>query len=646
MSGPIGIEASLGITGPSLETLATGRMALAVVRLDLSGELDIPGVHARAQHFGADASVAFSLLRDGNLVGGYLVVDPPAARGPQAIGITLEGPLPGGGFLGHSPETRTYRGAIGVDLGFVVVSGFASIAPEPPISVVAILAAEFRPPLQLSFGFTLVGVGGVVGINRRFDREQLQVAVTSGAIGALFFPRDPVAEAGTALPALDRYFPISRGDFFAGPMLKLGWGTPTIVSATIAVIAGSKGTIILGRFSVSLPNEDIPFAVISATVVGLIDERGVSIIGSLVNSRIGGITIDGDAAFVLTSGPNTTMALSVGGFHPAYTPPPGIPTLRRISAEMSPLPIASLRLEGYVALTADSVQFGGSVRLACDLPVANIEGSAAFDALIYFSPFRFSVDFRGSISVELLGERICSVGLHAQISGPGRWIVSGEVTVGILWWDVDVPIELAWGSEPPEPLATERPIDLLKHEVGKSENWQTNGHGELAHWVALAPVQAETDALSSVGGATFAQQAVPLDVELTRVGGRRLANRETATVRIAGHAPNLDRQFPAGLFFDRTEAELLSGQGLVSRRAGVNATTQERVVGRTVPKSLDFEDLFLDPADENLPARFARHLGKWAAAELALSAAAGAAGRLYAAHEVAASTPLYTVVTR
>jgi hypothetical protein len=646
VSGPAAIEAALAIAGPSLDELQGGRVALAVLRLDLSGELDIPGVHARAQHFGADVDVAFSLVRDGNLLSRYVVVSPPMPRAPQAIGIELEGPLPGGGFLGRSLETGTYRGAIGVDLGFVVVSGFASVAPGPPISIVAVLAAEFRPPLQLSFGFTLVGVGGVVGINRRLDREQLQAAVTSGALGVMFFPRDPVAEADTVLPALDRCFPISRGDFFAGPMLKLGWGTPTIVSAIIAVIAGSKGTVILGRFSVSLPNEDIPFAVISATVVGVIDERGVSIVGSLINSRIGGITIDGDAAFVLTVGDNATMALSVGGFHPHYKPPPGIPSLRRIGAEMSPLPFASIRLEGYVALTSDSVQFGGGVRMACDLAVANIEGSASFDALIYFSPFRFAVDFRGSISVELLGERIASVGLNAHISGPGRWIISGEVTVGILWWDVDVPIELAWGSEPPEPLATERPLELLRREVGKPENWQTNGSGDLAHWVVLAPVQAEGGALSSIGGVTFTQQAVPLDVELTRIGGRRLPNRETATLRIAGQAPNLDRRFPAGLFFDRTEAELLSGQGLVSRPAGVNAGAEQRVIGRAVPKRLDFEDLFLDQADEDRPPRVIRHLGKWAEAELVLSAEAGAAARLYVGRELAASTPLFAVVSR
>jgi hypothetical protein len=102
VSGPAAIEAALAIAGPSLDELQGGRVALAVLRLDLSGELDIPGVHARAQNFGADVDVAFSLVRDGNLLSRYVVVSPPMPRAPQAIGIELEGPLPGGGFLGRS----------------------------------------------------------------------------------------------------------------------------------------------------------------------------------------------------------------------------------------------------------------------------------------------------------------------------------------------------------------------------------------------------------------------------------------------------------------------------------------------------------------------------------------------------------------
>ena len=73
-----------------------------------------------------------------------------------------------------------------------------------------------------------------------------------------------------------------------------------------------------------------------AGLKSFIDAQGVSVFGSLVNSHVGPITIDGDACFVLTGGDNGTMALSVGGFHPQYKErPAGIKPMKRLRAELS-----------------------------------------------------------------------------------------------------------------------------------------------------------------------------------------------------------------------------------------------------------------------------------------------------------------------
>jgi Family of unknown function (DUF6603) len=653
VSDPFSLEADVALAEP-LADAVDGGLSITAVRVDLSAGISLPGVSGRAQRFGVAAGVSFRFARDGNLAGRYLKIDMPAPFPPEVIGVELEGPLPGGGFLDHIPEIDTYRGAIGVDLGVVVVSGFASIRIGDPISIVAILAAEFRPPIQLSFGFTLVGVGGIVGINRRIDQGQIEIALGSGEITAMLFPNDPIGEADRILPALDRCFPVANGDFLAGPMLKLGWGTPTIVSATIAVLATSNGqVVILGRFALSLPCEDVPFAVISVTISGIIDADGVSINGSLVNSHIGPITIDGDAAFKMTGGDNGVMALSVGGFHPAYNPPPGIPPLRRLSAELSPLPFASLRYEGYVALTADSVQFGGGVRAKLDLEVAGIEGEASFDALIYFSPFRFTTDFRARLSLEILGEDIAGISLTAHFSGPGHWELSGECTVEILWWDVDVPIELSWGDAPPEPMADITPIEVLRAEVAKSENWLAESMGDVANWLTIAPshpTEGASAVLSPLGALTFVQQALPLDREVTRIGGRRLPDKQTASVKINDATPNLDRQFPAGLFFDRTPAELLSGKALLPCHAGVTVQTLARDTGHDLTKDLDFEDFFLVP-DEIGILRLDRRIKavglvkEFQPTVLEISLNAGAAARRFAATEQPIQVPAFALIT-
>ena len=51
------------------------------------------------------------------------------------------------------------------------------------------------PSIQLGFGFTLTGVGGVAGINRTIDPDALGSAVRSGSLDTILFPADPIAEA-------------------------------------------------------------------------------------------------------------------------------------------------------------------------------------------------------------------------------------------------------------------------------------------------------------------------------------------------------------------------------------------------------------------------------------------------------------------
>jgi hypothetical protein len=49
------------------------------------------------------------------------------------------------------------------------------------MSFVVLISAEFTP-IQLGFGFTLVGVGGLLGINRSVAAEALGDAVRTGAL--------------------------------------------------------------------------------------------------------------------------------------------------------------------------------------------------------------------------------------------------------------------------------------------------------------------------------------------------------------------------------------------------------------------------------------------------------------------------------
>ena len=78
------------------------------------------------------------------------------------------------------PQNKGFGGTLELPLGPVQVSVTAVVAVidgEP--SFLAIMGAQFLPPIQLSFGFSLDRIGGIVGVNRRADTEALRLAQTA-----------------------------------------------------------------------------------------------------------------------------------------------------------------------------------------------------------------------------------------------------------------------------------------------------------------------------------------------------------------------------------------------------------------------------------------------------------------------------------
>ena len=62
-------------------------------------------------------------------------------------------------------------------------------------SLVVIIAAEGFPPIQLGFGFTLTGIGGLLGINRTCNEEFLRAGLKNKTLDDVLFPADPIRNA-------------------------------------------------------------------------------------------------------------------------------------------------------------------------------------------------------------------------------------------------------------------------------------------------------------------------------------------------------------------------------------------------------------------------------------------------------------------
>src|SRR6185295_3778734 len=117
-------------------------------------------------------------------------------------------------------------------------------------SLIVIIAAEGFPPIQLGFGFTLTGIGGLLGVNRTVTVDVLRSGIKNGTLGSILFPADPIRNAPQIISDLRAVFPPAADRFVFGPMATIAWGTPTILTLEIALLLELPEPvrlIILGR---------------------------------------------------------------------------------------------------------------------------------------------------------------------------------------------------------------------------------------------------------------------------------------------------------------------------------------------------------------------------------------------------------------
>ncbi len=621
--------------GMELELLEGADGSLVRVAAMASVAVSLPGVSGSVRRAGVAVDVRLRLDRGGNVGGLFDVV--PTLVAPSGMSLELgPGPFSGGGYLERVDSPRGFRGAFAIDLGVLAVTAYASVTIDPPLSVLVLITGEFRPPIQLSFGFTLIGVGGLVGVNRGVDQDALSAAVASGDAGLVLFPHDPVGDAARILPVLDRCFPPRPGGLVVGPLLKLGWGTPTLVSATIGIFVSTEGSVtLLGQLLVALPTEDLAIIRIEVLVHGVIDSSGVSVDGSLVNSRFAFISIFGDFRIRIR---DDVMAISAGGFHPAYSPPTGMTGMRRLTADLTGTDNPMLRFEGYFAVTPSTVQFGSALHLRLDAGVASIEGHAQYDALLTLDPFGFLCTFSASLHVRAFGENLLGIDISLSFQGPTRWELHGYASVSILFWDVDIPVDLVWGDPPPDALSALDPADVLRRELARPQSWQSTPPPPSRTMVLLRP-DAATDStlLHPTGALAVAQDSVPLDVVISRFAGGRLpvAQRLTVSgVTVDGVAAeglsDIQRAFAPPAFLDVDSAGRLANPGFTRWSGGRGiAAVHGGDAPAPITVDLTYEDSVLG-VDEGVTKLF-RTTFSVDAAMVTLHAAAGAAGQAYAA---------------
>jgi hypothetical protein len=528
---------------------------------------------------------------------------------PNGLGVAIDaGPVSGGGFLFYDPAQEQYAGALQLEFSGIALKAVGILTTRlpggaPGFSLLVIVSAEFTP-VQLGLGFTLNGVGGLLGINRVVAIEPLRAGLKTGALETILFPDDPVAHAQQLVATISTVFPPSQGRYVIGPTARIGWGTPTLVTIDIALVLELPAPvrlIILGRLRALLPDEQAAIVRLQMDVVGEIDfdRREAAADAVLVDSRLASFVLTGAMAMRINWGDNPTFLLAVGGFNPRFLPPPGFPQLDRIAVSLAKGDNPRLRLEGYLALTSNTLQFGARLDLSVSAGGFSLVGFLAFDALMEQEPLSFVVDIAASVAVKAGGHTLLSVTLKMTLSGPEPWHARGRASFSILFFDVTVGFDLTIGDAGPPALPQTvevAPLLLAALRDARSWNAQLPTGGDAL--VTLRALPATTDILAHPHGTLqVRQRLVPLERVLDRFGGdvpTGARQFRIAAATLAGDPAQtepLDDLFAAAQFSALTDDEKLSQPSFTPMVSGARIGEHDVAFGQPVAVELDYEQI-------------------------------------------------------
>lgn len=517
-----------------------------VAQVELDVALDIgatlPGLTLAVDHVVGAGVIKLHADGDGTLrlIPSFDLQPPTGARAQLDVsGIS------GGGYLRHVNDE--WSGALAADLGPASVTGLFILGHvHGATSFVAVLGIHFTPGIQLSFGFELTGVGGLVGVNRCANVDQLRQRLASGAAGNVLFCEDPIANAPTILGDLDQFFPAAAGKLVVGPTLQISWLAP-IVRLDVAVLVevpGPAKIVILGTLRVLIgANENVALLFLRMDFLGVFDfeQQLVSIDAALVNSHaLGVFRLTGGMAFRMFYGSNPYVLLSIGGFHPRFDPGPlNLPVIPRVGAALDLAAVTgiSLRLELYTAFTPNTLQAGALVQAGMTLGPMGVAGSFQFDGLVTFKPFTFDIEFAAGLAVKALGETFCSVGVSGHISGPGPLVVSARASVKVLLVRIHGSATFQLGQHNGDSVAAVASVvDALAGELTNPRNLHTEGNDpniRLRTDIARPP-----DGVALVlptGALIWKQKRAPLDTIIDRFEGAPIVGGQHQ-LQVAGPA--------------------------------------------------------------------------------------------------------------
>ena len=540
---------------------------------------------------------------------------------PTGLGLAIAAPgVVGGGYLGFDPQRAEYSGMLQLELADrIALKAIGLLTTRLPdgskgYSLLVLITAEGFAPIPIGLGFTLTGIGGLLGLHRTVATSTLREGLKTGTLNSILFPADPIRNAPQLLSDLRRVFPPAAGRHVFGPMVQLRWGTPTLLTLELALLLELPSPvrlIVLGRLQVLLPNQAHPLVQIRMDALGVLDFSAgtVSLDATLYDSRILQFTLTGNMALRAGWGRQPQFVLAIGGFHPRFAAPPGLPALKRLALSLADGDTLQLRCQAYLAVTSNTVQFGARVDLHAAGGGFSFDGLLAFDALIQLAPLAFQVDVGAALALRYHGRLLMGISFNGSLAGPTPWQVQGKATIKLLFFKVSVRFERQFGTKtaPPLPAAVDV-VALVAAALADRRNWS----GTLPR--QEPPVVTFRDGAPSTGPLrvhplaelTVRERIAPLNRLLTKLGTAPLVGGPTTlTVTATDSGPTalpwrttpVLEPFALAQFEDLREDEQLARPSFEPLTAGLtfalDEVTTDDAAGLSAP--IAYETLLIDP---------------------------------------------------
>ena len=583
------------------------------LNLDIAGVVLLRELFLAARRQGAATNVIGAISADASL-GPVLVVvrriglsvtfgagDPALGfKFPDGLGLSIDTPgVRAGGFLLIDQERGRYVGAIEL----VVVEkfslvGIAIITTKRPdgsegFALLLLIAITFPVPIPLGYGFFFAGAGGLLGLNRGVDLDRLRLGLRSGTADSILFPTDIVRRIDTIVRDLDEVFPIAQDRFLIAPMAMLTFSTPPLITAKVGLIIEIGSPLRLGLLGVlrlALPDPQTAIVDLKVAFLGAVDIPGamLSFDASIYDSYIGyadfKLRLEGDMALRISWGQTPDFVVTVGGFHPSFSPGSHLrlPAMRRMSLSlMKDNP--RITLSAYFALTSNTVQFGARLELVVRAGDFSVEGHCGFDVLIQIVPFRLEAHVSALLEVKYGGAVLFSISLDLTVVGPAPWIARGRATFTALLIEVTVAFEVTMGKAAPTALPRVAVLPKLLDALQSDGAWSAAMGAGVNELVILRPPAKDDLVLDAAGQLTVQQRLMPLGRDISLFGTARPSDVSRVTVgelRIGTQPsvthPVTDRFAPAA-FRALADKEKLAAPSFERMPAGVQSETGDRL---------------------------------------------------------------------